>query len=390
MTVTTGCGSGHFKYEWSTGATTATVSNVCPGTYSVKVTDLDWPKDTTISFMIPSPASSMVNADMAITGDHCNQTDGSINVTQVHGGIGPYQYALNNQPFGTGSTFQALPKGNYAITIRDNTGCLLQQQAIVQAMPGPEKLLYTKKDAYCGLPAGTVFIDSVRNGSFPYSYALGNAPFSQQTTITNIPPGNHTITVRDNYGCQLKVPLTINQSEALQIAISPKDTSICASMKMTFKATLLSHNEGVQFSWDGGQPATATTFNTAVYADKRMVVLAIDKNGCIASDSAFVSAPYCDTLFSRCVLFPSAFSPNQNGLNDTFGPHLGSCEIKTYKMVIYNRWGQLIFQCGNALNRWNGTINGYAQPSGLYVYSCVWEDALGFVHKHKGTVTLIR
>jgi gliding motility-associated-like protein len=390
MTVTTGCGSGHFKYEWSTGATTATVSNVCPGSYSVKVTDIDWPKDTTIYLTIPSPPNSIQNASIVTIADHCNQTDGSISITQVHGGIAPYQYALNNQPFGTASVFPNLPKGNYAIIIRDNTGCLLQKQAIVQAMPGPDKLWYTKKDAYCGLPAGTLVIDSVTNGSFPYSYALGSGPFSQQNIITDVPPGNHTITVRDHYGCQLKAPLTIYQSEALQIAISPKDTSICASKKMTFKARLLSHNEGVLFAWDGGQPATVTTFNTAVFADKRMVLVAIDKNGCTAVDSAFVSAPYCDTLFSRCVLFPSAFSPNQNGLNDTFGPHLGSCDIKTYKMVIYNRWGQLIFQSGHALYRWNGTISGYAQPSGLYVYSCVWEDTLGFVHKHKGTVTLVR
>src|ERR1044071_2871655 len=70
---------------------------------------------------------------------------------------------------------------------------------------------------------------------------------------------------------------------------------------------------------------------------------------------------YCDTLFARCVMFPSAFSPNHDGLNDLFGPHIGSCEINKYKMVIYNRWGQMIFQTNNILQRWNGAINGYIQ-----------------------------
>jgi gliding motility-associated-like protein len=390
MTVTAGCGSGNFKYEWSTGATTATVSNICPGIYTVKVTDLDWGKDTTIRFMIPAPATAIQQADLDIIGDHCHQSDGSITIDQVQGGIAPYQYALNNQPFGTGSTFSALPNGNYAITIRDNTGCSFQKQAVIQAIPGPEKIWYTKKDAYCGLPGGTIIIDSIKNGVSPYTYALGNSPFGQQTTFTNIAPGPHTLTVKDNYGCLLKEPLTINQSEALEITISPNDTTICASQKITFKATLLSNNAGVQYAWDGNARTSATTFNTAILADKIMIVQAIDKNGCTAADSAFVAAPYCDTLFSKCVLFPSAFSPNHNGLNDTFGPHLGSCDIKSYNMTIYNRWGQLIFHSRDALHRWNGEISGYAQPSGLYVFSCIWEDGLGFVHKHKGTVTLIR
>lgn len=390
MKVTAGCGSGNFKYEWSTGATIPVVSNVCPGTYSVKVTDVTQARDTTIYFTIPSPPNSIQDAQIVITGDHCNQRDGSIAINGVQGGTAPYQFALNNQPFGNASTFTVLPNGNYAITIRDNTGCLLQKQAVIQAMPGPEKIWYTKIDAYCGLPAGTIIIDSIKNGSSPYTYALGGAPFSQQTTFTNITPGPNTISVKDNYGCLLQEPLTINRSDALQIAISPKDTTICASQKINFKATLLSNNAGVQFAWDGNQSSTSATFNTAVYANKVMVVQAIDKNGCTAVDSAFITAPYCDSLFAKCVIFPSAFSPDQNGLNDLFGPHLGSCEIKSFKMIIYNRWGQLIFQTSNPQNRWNGTANGYAQPSGVYVYNCVWEDPMGYVHRHKGTVMLIR
>ncbi|OQP64454.1 hypothetical protein A3860_21025 [Niastella vici] len=390
MRVSVGCGSGNFKYEWSTGATTPMVSNVCPGTYSVKVTDIIQAKDTTINFIIPSPPNSIQDAQIITTGDHCNQTDGNITISQVQGGTAPYQYALNNQSFGNNSIFPALPKGNYTITIRDNTGCLLQKQAIVQAKPGPEKIWYTQKDAYCGLPGGTINIDSVKNGSSPYTYSLGGAPFGQQTGFTNITPGPNTISVKDNYGCLLQEPLTIYQSDALQIAISPKDTTICASQKITFNATLLSNNEGVQFAWDGSQPSPSAKFNTAVYANKFMVVQAIDKNGCTTADSAFITAPYCDSLFAKCVIFPSAFTPDQNGLNDTFGPHLGSCEIQRFKMVIYNRWGQLIFQSGKPQERWNGTVNGNAQPSGVYVYNCVWEDPMGYVHRHKGVVMLIR
>jgi gliding motility-associated-like protein len=390
MTVIPGCGSGHYAYAWSTGATTATVANICPGAYSVKVTDIDWLKDTTIDFYIPPPTNGIQRADIIASGDHCNQADGSITIATVQGGTSPFQYALNSQPFGTSNTFAPLPKGTYTITIHDNAGCSLQRQVTIAGVPGPEKLWYTKKDAYCGLPGGTVVIDSVKNGSPPYSFAIDNGAFSQQTTWPNLPPGQNVITVKDNYGCQFTESLTINQSEALQIAISPTDTIMCASEKITFNSKVLGNNEGVQFAWDYGRPTIANTYTAAIYADKKMVVQATDKYGCLASDTCTITANYCDSLFANCVRFPNAFSPNQDGLNDTFGAHLGSCEIKSYQLTVYNRWGQIIFQTRDIFQRWNGTINGYAQQTGTYVYSCQWEDILGVAHTSKGTLALIK
>jgi len=390
MTVIAGCGSGNYKYEWSTGATTATISNGCPGHYTVKVTDVDWLKDTTIQFNIPPPATGIQRADITVSGDHCEQNDGIITITHVQGGTSPYQYALNNQPFGSGSTFAPLPKGYYTITIHDNAGCSLQEQVAINDVPGPQKLWYTQKDAFCGLPGGTVIIDSIKNGSPPYSFAIDNVAFSQQTTWTNISPGQHIMTIKDNYGCLYNEPFTILQSEALKISISPKDTTMCASEKINFRAIVLGNNEGVQFAWDNGRFNTANTFKSSIYADKKMVVLATDKYGCTATDTAAITARYCDTLFANCVRFPNAFSPNRDGVNDMFGARHGSCEIKNYNLTIYNRWGQRVFQAKDIFQRWNGTINGQDQLTDTYVYSCVWQDALGFVHTLKGTVVLIR
>jgi gliding motility-associated-like protein len=390
MTVVAGCGSGNFKYEWSNGATTATVSNICPGNYSVKVTDLNWQKDTTVHFIIPSPANTIQNANIVTMSDHCNQHDGSITIDNVQGGTAPYTFALNNQPPGNDASFKNLPANSYFITIHDNAGCSLQKQVTIQPVTGPEKLWFTKKDAYCGLPAGTLIIDSVRKGSGPFSFSINNAPFSKQTNYTNIPPGSNIIIVKDNFGCTLKESLIINQSAELKIAISPKDTTVCATQKITFKATVLSNNSGLLYVWNNQPPTMKNTFTTTIISDTKLPLRAIDPTGCMAFDTAIVSAQYCDTLFTRCVMFPSAFSPNRDGLNDLFGPHIGHCEIKKYKMVIYNRWGQMIFQTNHVLQRWNGEINGYAQESGAYVFNCVWEDGLGFAHQVKGTLALIK
>jgi gliding motility-associated-like protein len=283
-----------------------------------------------------------------------------------------------------------LPAGIYSITVKDNAGCTLQDQTIISPVPGPQKLWYTKKDAYCGLPAGAIVIDSVKAGTPPYSFAIDNGPFNPQKNFTNILPGSGTITVKDNYGCTFNEPYTIYQSEQLRIAINPRDTNICASEKITFIAALLSNNTGLQYLWNNERSTFINTFTTPVNTDSKMIVVATDKNGCTATDTATITTTYCDSLFAKCVLFPNAFSPNNDGLNDTFGPHLGSCEFKSYVMSIYNRWGQLVFETRDRSAKWTGATNGSTPQTGTYIYTCVWEDAAGHIHKHKGAVVLIR
>jgi gliding motility-associated-like protein len=390
MSVKVGCGSGNFKYEWSTGAATATVNNVCPGSYKVKVTDLSWGNTATVDFYIPQPANGIHKYDAQAIGDHCSKSDGVIMITNILGGTPPFQYAIDNQPFISNANFASLTAGTYTVTVKDNTGCTLPTQVIVPALPAPQALYYTKQDAYCGLLTGTITIDSVKSGTSPFTFSLGNGPFNSQNTLTNLLPGPGTITVKDNYGCTLDVPFTIYQSEQLRIGISPKDTSICASQKVTFTAGLLSNSDGVQYKWNQASTNLINVFTTPIYEDSKIVVEATDKNGCTATDEATITAPYCDSLFAKCILFPNAFSPNKDGLNDTFGPHLGDCELRNYTMSIYNRWGQLIFQTRDKYERWDGTTNGGIPQTGTYIFTCAWEDGARHVHHHKGTVVLIR
>jgi len=389
ITAIAGCGSGNYQYNWNTGATTATINNVCPGIYTVKVTDAVSGKDTTVRIVIPSPPNSIQLYDITAIGDHCNQGDGSIHIANILGGTPPFQYAIDNQPFSTTPAFTSLPAGIYNITVKDAANCALQQQATIQPVAAPKKLSYTKQDAYCGLLTGTITIDKVLDGSPPYSFAVNNGPFNPQPTLTNLLPGPGTLTVKDNYGCTLNEPFTILQSDQLRIAVSPKDTNICASQKVTFTATVLSNSAGVTYSWNGTSSAN-NVFTTPFLDHSKMIVRATDNTGCIAADSATITAPYCDSIFAKCVLFPNAFSPNHDGLNDTFGPHFGDCEIKSYQLSVYNRWGQLIFQTREQSKKWNGATNAQTPQTGTYIYTCTWQDAIGHFHHHKGAIVLVQ
>lgn len=66
---------------------------------------------------------------------------------------------------------------------------------------------------------------------------------------------------------------------------------------------------------------------------------------------------------------PNAFTPNGDGLNDTFKPHMVFLRKEGYEMVIINRWGHEIFKTNEPTEGWNGQFNFQNSPQGVYQYS---------------------
>lgn len=86
---------------------------------------------------------------------------------------------------------------------------------------------------------------------------------------------------------------------------------------------------------------------------------------------------------------PNAFSPNNDGKNDVFRVKW-VYPVKEFKMQVFSRWGQLIFQSNNMNNGWNGTLNGEEMPEGSYVWMINITDNNNIKESYNGTVILIR
>lgn len=87
------------------------------------------------------------------------------------------------------------------------------------------------------------------------------------------------------------------------------------------------------------------------------------------------------------IYIPNSFTPNGDGMNDTFGVY-GEA-IKNFKMQVFNRWGQVIFESNNANNRWDGTFEGTQVPEGTYAYRVMATGLTGKSSTKDGTVNLI-
>ncbi|HNR16861.1 MAG TPA: gliding motility-associated C-terminal domain-containing protein [Chitinophagaceae bacterium] len=131
-------------------------------------------------------------------------------------------------------------------------------------------------------------------------------------------------------------------------------------------------------------PFLFPTLNREAYYTVKL--LAYNSNlGCV--DSARKTL----TVLDHCLIeVPTAFTPNNDGLNDFFQPH-NALKALNYEFRVFNRWGQLVFQSRNWREKWDGRINGAYQTTGVFVWM------LSYTHRdtgkqvfRKGTVTLIR
>lgn len=87
------------------------------------------------------------------------------------------------------------------------------------------------------------------------------------------------------------------------------------------------------------------------------------------------------------IYFPSAFSPNGDGLNDTFGA-VGE-GIEKYKLTVYNRWGEILFSTYDVNIRWDGLYKGSLIPFGTYNYEAIaYGKEFGEIRK-TGNVTVL-
>lgn len=110
---------------------------------------------------------------------------------------------------------------------------------------------------------------------------------------------------------------------------------------------------------------------------------------CVFSDSIQVGFITCET----CPYYaPNAFSPNDDGWNDTWQIFL-PCAWLRFRLEIFDRWGNLVFVANSPEQVWNGKMHGQTVPPGVYVWSLEWTGELfgqPKTYRQSGGVTLVR
>lgn len=161
------------------------------------------------------------------------------------------------------------------------------------------------------------------------------------------------------------------------------DSSICLHgapvyLKNVHEAPLNPHH----YLWSTGDTtASLKVVHPGVYT----LSVTTEPIGCTTTESIAITKDcYIDV--------PNAFTPNGDGHNDYFFPRqLLSESISRFRMQVFNRWGQVVFETTNLDGRgWDGRFNDKTQPMGVYVYRIEVGFTNGREEQYEGNVTLVR
>ena len=209
------------------------------------------------------------------------------------------------------------------------------------------------------------------------------------------PPGSTTYTATLVYGSNCSasdtVRLTVNPGVNLsQISAKPDPSdTICIGVPVTLEVTV--SPAGSTLVWtQAGTPIAGISGDSVTFVPAategavEFKVIATSANGC--TDEA---GPVTYT-FKRCVAVPNAFTPGGDEVNDTFGPLLFGSNTEIVKFLVFNRWGQKVFESTPGKQRWDGKVDGKDAPSDVYAYYILLRYANGVEESLKGDVTLLR
>ena len=205
-------GSYPYRYLWSNGGTSATITGLTAGTYSVVVTDLHGCTNTVggITITQPTPISETLASS---TYPLCNGGRGSASVN-VSGGSSPYVYIWSPSVSSTASASN-LAAGSYTVSIKDAHRCTASLVVVItQPLAIRDTIVRSlTQNVSCfgnGTGNGSATV-GVKYGTSPYTYTW-NPNVSSTATASGLGAGVYSVTVTDNNGCTSSVAMvTITQ-----------------------------------------------------------------------------------------------------------------------------------------------------------------------------------
>jgi len=207
-----------------------------------------------------------------------------------------------------------------------------------------------------------------------------SSPASQSTSASPIDTTLYYVTVTDEHGCKATDSVSVNVLHK-PVANAGPDKVILGGQSTQLQGSVA--GDSIRFVWSPSSGINNTnTLQPTVNPehDITYTLFAISKAGCgTASDNVFVR------VFEK-VNVPNAFSPNGDGINDTWRMDA----IETYPeciVEVFNRYGQPVYKSKGYSRNWDGTYNGKPLPVATYYYVIELDKALP---KLSGWVALLR
>ncbi len=288
--VIPGGGTTAYTYNWSSGCTAAACNSLCPGTYSVTVTDA-WGCNVTSSTSVAEP-TVLTASVTASTPTTCNALcDGTATAAGAGGTIGPgYSYSWNTSPVQTTPTATGLCAGTYTCTITDANFCTatatvtITQPTVVVTAP-------IAAVAICngGTATLTAAASGGNTGGYTYLWAPAGTGTTAAVTVTPATTTTYTVTASDSLHACPAAPVTVTVTVNPPITvIANGTTSICPGVSTAISATASLGTGGpYTYTWAPAAVGTGSPVNVSPAGTTTYTVTAND--GCSPPATATVT-----------------------------------------------------------------------------------------------------
>jgi hypothetical protein len=272
-----------YTYLWSNNETTATITGLTPGTYTVVVTDLNGctsQETMTVSAFACALSTSTSTANVSCAG----AANGSVAVA-LTGGTAPFTYTWSNG--GNTATIGNLSGGTYTVVIVDDNGCETTASAAVNEPAPFTTLAVTTVAPACPNDATGSAAAALGGGVEPYTYAWSNGATGQMAT--NLVANTYTVVVTDANNCQTSTSVAIvaTDSEAPTVAAQNATIFLDANGVATASTNALSVVAADNCAV-ASTTVTPATFSCDQLGDHIVTVLVTDAAGLTATTTAVV------------------------------------------------------------------------------------------------------
>ncbi len=269
-------------FLWSTGETTASVSGLAAGTYTVNVNHGG--NSLVLNATIGSPAALVTSISMTKAVSCHGGADGQLSAS-ANGGIAPYAWAWSNGT--TASAASNLSAGTYNVQLTDASGCTASAtgQVTEPLQPLDASVAHLQQISCAGGQDGSALLHA-SGGTAPYAYSLNNQ--SSQGAPAGLAAGTYAVIVTDDAGCTASTSFTITEPDALLATVSKSGAIACHGGQDGFIETETSGGTTpYSYLWSNGSTAPVIQ---GIPAGAYLLTVT-DQQGCTSTVSHQVTGP---------------------------------------------------------------------------------------------------
>ena len=290
----------------------------------------------------------------------------------------------NKYLWSTGEIAPTITKGpgTYQLTVTDYNLCTIVSSITIKEAP-PIEYLVEPYDPLCNDYRGRIIMQRVQGGIPPVRYLL-NSVENKSGIFDNLSPGQYIATFIDAIGCEIKDTIIILPAAAFDVTVTNLiEIDKGASVLVNYTATK-GQIQNIRFDPNQDISQEGNALRIMGNEDRDYNITFIDFNGCEVTHQIQVRIIDHEEFFT-----PNLFSPNNDNVNDTWQPIIGT-SLEILMIAVYDRWGESVFSTSDRNIGWNGLCHNRPCLPGVYVYMIQVKDKTGKTKTYSGDLTLIR